>query len=110
MDIIWKRLQKRLKLSEEKVKVSLENRLFCFLKEGFELDLNNQAHLDMYSQQILTRGKAQDIKGLLGKVGLTTFKESFERIKNFLPKEVKKFWEDGFGSTDRSLKEDNHPL
>jgi hypothetical protein len=29
------------------MKVSAENRLFWFLKEGTELDLNNQVHLDM---------------------------------------------------------------
>jgi hypothetical protein len=92
------------------MKVLAKSRLFWFLKEGTELDLNNQAYLDMYVQQILTRGKAQDIKELLGMVDLKTFKESFERIKNFLPAEVKKFWENGLGGTDRSSEKNNSPL
>ena len=92
------------------MRVYADNRLFWFLREGAELDLNDQAHLDMYVQQILTRGKTKDIEGLLAMVGLGTFRESFERIKNFLPKEVKEFWEDGLGDTDRPSKEDNRPL
>ena len=75
----------------------VEKRLFWFLKEGTELDLSNKAHLDMYIQQTFLRGKTSDIKRLLKMVQPSDFIESFGRIKNFLPKKVRAFWEEWLG-------------
>jgi len=76
------------------MKTVAEKRLFWFLKDGTEIDLSNTAHLDMYVQQALSRGKSSDVKKLLKIVKPLDFFESFSRIKNFLPKEVKSFWEE----------------
>ncbi len=65
------------------MKTIVEKRLFWFLKDGTELDLSNKSHLDMYVQQILTRGNASDIRGLLRMINLSEFLESFNRIKDF---------------------------
>jgi len=81
------------------MKIVPDKRLFWFLKDNIELDLDSPSVLDMYVQQILTRGSSQDIKSLSEKIGLDKFKESFERIKRFLPPEVTRFWEDYFGDT-----------
>lgn len=73
------------------MKIVVEKRLFWFLKEGTEIDLSNKTHLDFYLQQTLSRGRISDVKKLLIIVKPSDFVESFGRIKNFLPKEVKKF-------------------
>jgi len=86
------------------VKTNAEKRLFWFLKEGAELDLSNKTHLDLYIKQTLSKGKTSDIKRLLGIVKLFDFVESFGRIKNFLPKEVRAFWEEWLGNLDPSPK------
>ena len=52
------------------MKVSADKRLFWFLKDNTELDLDSPAILDMYVQQVLMYGKAQDIKSLFKKIGL----------------------------------------
>ena len=88
------------------MRTNTEKRLFWFLKEGAELDLSNRTHLDLYIKQILSKGKTSDIKRLLRIVKLSDFVESFGRIKNFLPKEVKAFWEEWLGNLDRSPKKD----
>ena len=80
--------------------------LFWFLKEGTKLDLSNKTHLDMYIQQTLMRGKTSDVRDLLKKVRLLDLIESFHRIKDFLPQEVKKFWEEGLGNINKSTKKD----
>ena len=36
--------------------------------------------------------------------------DSFNRIKNFLPRDVRKFWEDVFGDTNNSTEKDTHPV
>lgn len=82
------------------MKTSVEKRLFWYLRDGVELDLKNLSHADMYVQQLLSCGKSDDIKKLLEILSLETFRESFNRIKRFLPKEVRMFWEDGFGDTE----------
>jgi hypothetical protein len=51
----------------------------------------------MYIQQTFLRGKTSDIKRLLKMVQPSDFIESFGRIKNFLPKEVRAFWEEWLG-------------
>lgn len=92
------------------MKTIAEKRLFWFLKEGIELDLSNKAHLDMYIQQILSRGRASDVKKFLKMVNPIEFFESFSRIKNFLPKEVKAFWEEGIGDIIKPSKKDTQTL
>ena len=84
--------------------------LFWFLKEGTKLDLSKKAHRDMYIQQILSRGKTSDVKKLIKEVRAKDFWESFNRIKNFLPKEVKMFWEEWLGDINQSAKKDYPPL
>jgi len=77
------------------METTVQKKLFWFLKEGTKLDLSNKTHVDMYIQQILSRGKSSDVKKLLKKIKPLEFSESFARIKNFLPKEIKMFWEEG---------------
>ena len=88
------------------MKVITGKRLFWFLEEGTELDLSNKAHLDMYIQQILTRGRTSDIKNLFKIIKPLDFVESFDRIKPFLPKEIKQFWEEGLGDINKPAKKD----
>lgn len=88
------------------MKTIAEKRLFWFLKDGTELDLSNKGHLDMYVQQVFSRGKTSDIKRLLKILKTSDIVESFERIKNFLPKEVRCFWEDALGDINRPAKKD----
>lgn len=88
------------------MKVVPKKRLFWFLKEAAQFDLENQAELDTYVQQVLSRGKSQDIKELLKLVKPEVFRDSFNRVKNFLPKEIKMFWEKGFGDTNKTSKRD----
>lgn len=61
------------------------------------MDLSEPSQLDMYVQQVITYGSAEDVKTLLRDVGLTQFKEAFIRLKHFIPFEVRKFWEDFIG-------------
>lgn len=92
------------------MKTQVERRLFWYLKEGAELDLSNKAHLDMYVQQILSRGRAADVKRLLQTISPSDFVESFSRIKDFLPREIKIFWEEGLGNINESAKKDTDSL
>ena len=82
-------------------KAIAEKRLFWFLKEGAEIDLSDNAQLDMYIQQVLSHGSTPDIKSLLKMIESSAITNSFNRIKNFLPKEVKMFWEDWFGDINK---------
>lgn len=88
------------------MKIIPEKRLFWFLKEGTELDLSDKAQLDMYVQQSISMGRTSDIKKLLNTVKSSDFINSLNRIKNFLPKEVRRFWEEWLGDIDRPSKED----
>lgn len=90
------------------MKTTIEKRLFWYLKDGIELDLENPSHIDMYVQQILTHGKTWDIKKLIRMLTLEAFKESFRRIKKFLPKEVRMFWEDGLGDSGEHPEKDTY--
>jgi hypothetical protein len=92
------------------MKTLVEKRLFWFLQEGCELDLSNRTHLDMFIQQILTKGKASDVKELFRMVGIRDFIQSFNRIRNFLPKEVRTFWEEWLEDIDQPAKEDTPSL
>lgn len=86
------------------MKIPVEKRLFWYLRNGTEFDLKNPSHVDMYIQQVLSYGRADDIKKLLKILPLEVFKKSFERIKIYLPKEVRMFWEDGLGSSRKHPK------
>jgi hypothetical protein len=92
------------------MKSVVDKRLFWFLKEGTELDLSNKAHLDMYVQQALSKGKISDIKKLFKVVAPSDFIESFSRVKSFLPKEVRKFWEEWLGDINQSSRKDTPPF
>lgn len=92
------------------MKTVVGKRLFWFLKEGAELDLSNKTHVDMYVQQTLLRGRTSDIRKLLKIVRTQDFLNSFNRIKNFLPQEVRKFWEEGFGDINNTTKKDTGSL
>ena len=92
------------------MKAVTDRRLFWFLKEGTELDLSDKGHLDMYVQQTLTRGRTSEIRRLLNMIKLSDFIESFGRIRNFLPKGVRRFWEEWLGDIDRTAKKGPRPL
>lgn len=74
--------------------ILVNKNLFWFFKDNISLDLSNSADLEMYMQQVLSRGRYEDIKTILKKVDFKHFKEAFLKIKRFLPVEVRKFWED----------------
>ncbi len=86
------------------MKAVAEKRLFWFLKEGTELNLSSKPDMDMYVQQTILRGKESDIKKLLHIVKHTDFIDSLSRIKNFLPKEVRRFWEEWLGDINSPSK------
>lgn len=79
-------------------KITPDPNLFWNLKEGVTFDPNIPSDLDMYMQQVLSRGNAQDIRTLLKTVDRSRLQKGFERIRNFLPAEVRAFWEDFFGN------------
>lgn len=74
--------------------IKAKKQLFWFLKDGVNLDLSNPGVLDMYIQQVITRGNTEDVRMLLSKLDLVVISQSIERIKRFIPKEVSSFWED----------------
>jgi hypothetical protein len=90
------------------MKIAAKKRLFWYLKDGQEFDLYRPGHVDMYVQQVLSQGRAEDIREMLRVLSPESFLVSFGRIKKYLPKEVRKFWEDGLGSADKHPKENLH--
>ena len=72
--------------------------LFWFLKEGTKLDLTQPSTVDLYVQQVLTRGGAEDVKELLRLLDAASFRAAFRRVKPFIPAEVRSFWEDFLGN------------
>lgn len=84
--------------------MKFRNNLFWFLKNNAKINPKIQSELDMYVQQTLTRGKTNDIKNLLMTIKPLQLRSSFYRLSQFLPLEVKKFWEDFFGSTNAHSK------
>ena len=80
------------------------------MKEGIEIDLNDNYQRDMYIQQVLSRGKFEDIRQLLKIISHEKFLDSFHRINKFLPKEVRKFWEEGLGDIDRTPDKNPNPF
>jgi hypothetical protein len=91
-----------------KMKIPTKKRLFWYLKDGQEFDLDNPGHVDMYVQQVLSQGRVEDIKEMLRALSPESFLASFRRIKKYLPKEVRKFWEDGLGSAGGHPKGNPH--
>lgn len=75
-------------------KIDPDKRLFWFLKEGIRLNLSEPSVLDMYVQQVISRGSAKDIRVLLKTLKLRQIKDALMRIKRFIPAEVRRFWED----------------
>jgi hypothetical protein len=78
--------------------------LFWFFKKTAKFDLAKQSDIDNYFQQVVTRGKASDIKQLLQTINYSNLKEAFLHTANFMPVEVRKFWEDYFGNINISAK------
>jgi hypothetical protein len=64
------------------METTVQKKLSWFLKEGTKLDLSNKTHVDMYIQQILSRGKSSDVKKLLKEIIPLEFSESFAGIEN----------------------------
>ena len=44
-------------------------RLFWFLKPRAELNMSNQADLELYVQQVMTKGRIEDVRKLLKSPG-----------------------------------------
>ena len=84
------------------MKTDASSRLFWFLKEGTAFDFSRKAEVDMAVQQTLLRGKISDIERLLKAVPLADFTASFHRVERFLPREVRRFWEEALGDSERS--------
>ena len=76
------------------MKLQVDQRLFWFLKEGATLDLSKPSDLDLYVQQVLSRGTSEDVTYLLKNVPAERFRQSFLRVQRFLPGDVRGFWED----------------
>jgi hypothetical protein len=91
-----------------KMKIPAKKRLFWYLKDEQELDLGNPCHVDMYVQQVLSQGRVEDIREMLRVLSPESYLASFGRIKKYLPKEVRKFWEDGLGSAGGHPKGNPH--
>ncbi len=89
------------------MKIPAKKRLFWYLKEGQEFDLDNPSHVDMYVQQVLTHGRTEDVREMLKALSPESFLASFRRIKRYLPKEVRRLWEDGLGSADANTEENS---
>lgn len=83
----------------KKKKIIAKTHLFWFLKEKTQLDLTEPSVRDMYVQQVITRGRTRDIRSLLKTVSLRELKESLQRLRRFIPREIREFWEDYIGSS-----------
>jgi hypothetical protein len=68
-----------------------------FLKSGAKLNMSSPADAELYVQQVMTKGNLKDVRKLLESLGEEKTKQIFLRIKNFLPLEVRRFWEGFFG-------------
>ena len=76
------------------MKILPNKNLFWFLKNNISLDLTNASDIEQYVQQVLSRGRLEDVKALLAVIDFERFKHVFSRIKRFFPSEVRSFWED----------------
>jgi hypothetical protein len=80
------------------MKISADKKLFWFFKDGTTLDLSDTAQLDMYIQQVITRGRSEDVRVLLKNIDRKSIESALARLRHFLPQKVRKFWEDFFGN------------
>ena len=78
------------------MKIAADGRLFWFLRQGTLLDLEDPSILPMVLQQVLSHGRIDDIRSLLGAVDRAQFEQGLKKIGRFLPREVQTFWEDFF--------------
>lgn len=85
---------KSMKKPLSECKIAPDRRLFWFLREGLQLDLSEPSTLDGYVQQVTTRGGSEDVRQLLKTVPWRKLEGSLQRVKPFLPDEVRRFWED----------------
>lgn len=76
------------------MKLQVDQRLFWFLKEDAVLDLDKPSDVDLYVQQVLSRGRSGDVTHLLKSVPAQTLRQSFQRVRPFLPGDVRNFWDD----------------
>lgn len=76
-----------------------DKNLFWFLKDGSKFDLSKPVELDMYVQQVITRGRTSNVKEMLNIIERRQLKSSLARLSRFVPPEVNKFWEDFFGNS-----------
>lgn len=74
--------------------ITPNKKLFWFLKDNVALDFSKTADLELYIQQVLTKGRKEDVMTLLKVIDFKQFKEVFLKIKRFFPWEVRAFWED----------------
>ena len=72
---------------------SFSQNLFWFAPSDVRLDLSNPAVLRTVVQQVLTHGRTKDVKILLRTLPRDRFRDVFEKMKRFLPKSVRVFWE-----------------
>lgn len=79
------------------MRVTLDRRLFWFLRDGVQLDLADPSAADLYVQQVLTHGRVDDVRQLFTRLDEQQFADSFKRVGRFLPREVRQFWEDCLG-------------
>ena len=79
------------------MEIPIDKKLFWFFKDGGKLDLSIESYLDMYVQQVITCGRAEDIKMLFKNVTRKRLESALIRLKHFLPCEVRMFWEDFIG-------------
>lgn len=78
------------------MKIQPKQRLFWFLKEDALLDLDKASDLDLYVQQVFSRGRTEDVTQLLKEAPQPLLNQSFQRVKAFLAGDVRNFWEDFF--------------
>ena len=80
------------------MRIASDPRLFWFLKEGAVIDLTQPSQRDLYVRQVMTHGRFNDVKTLLARLPLEKLADSFKRLKQFLPKEIRLFWEEFLGN------------
>lgn len=83
------------------MRAMVDKKLFWFLHDGTSLDLSDCRNLDMVVQQTVVRGQTVDIRRLVVLAGLPALAASLGRIRGFLPAEVRAFWEEYLGNSDR---------
>ena len=62
-----------------------------------KLNMSDQTNVELYVQQVMTKGNIEDVQKLLADIGEEKTGQIFLRLKNFFPSGVRRFWEDFFG-------------